>query len=154
MSARTATGTAHATVHAQLGARDDAGTPALRHVLVALLGAPVAWALHLAGSYVLIAWACSSGWTRGVRWALLALTAAALAAALGSALLARRRWMVARAVDRPDDDAWDARMGERTARISFLMVVGLVTSLVFAVGIVYAALTMAFVPACQPGVGA
>ena len=69
-------------------------------------------------------------------------------------MLARRQWLVARAADRPEDHTWDARMGERTARMSFLVVVGLVAAAVFAVGVVCARLTVAFVPACEAAVGA
>jgi hypothetical protein len=43
-------------------------------------------------------------------------------------------------------------MGERTARVSFLMVVGLITAAIFGLGIVYDTLTIWFVPLCEPGV--
>lgn len=47
---------------------------------------PVAWALHLVGSYLLVGWVCSSGGY----WALHALTLATLALALLGALLSWR----------------------------------------------------------------
>lgn len=136
------------------GARDridDAGTPRPSILLAALLGGGVAWSLHLLASYTLVAFACTTGW-RGVRAALVTVSVVALAATAGSGWLAWRRWQIARAVDRPEDDAWDARMGERTARVSFLMVVGLILSVLFGIGIVYEALAIWMVPLCEPGV--
>ena len=137
---------------AQAGTRDDAATPGRWTLLYALLGGAVAWSLHLLGSYVLLAYGCSSGWAL-TRPALVAVSLAALAVTAGSGLVARRRWLAARAVDRPLDDHWDARMGERTARVSFLMVVGLVLAIVFALGVVYEALTIYLAPLCEPGAG-
>lgn len=136
---------------AQAGTRDDAGTPGRWTLLFALLGAATAWSLHLLLSYVLLAWGCSSRWT-GTRPALAVLSAVALAITVASGMIARRCWLVARAVDRPTDDAWDARMGERTARVSFLMVVGLVLAAIFSLGVVYEALTVFLAPLCEPGV--
>jgi hypothetical protein len=136
---------------AQAGTRDDAGTPALSTLLFALLGGATAWSLHLLASYTLLAYACSSGWG-GVRTALVAISLLALGMTAWSGVVARRRWRVARAIDRPEDDAWDARMGEGTARVSFLMVTGLALSLIFALGIVYEAVTIFLAPLCAAGV--
>jgi hypothetical protein len=58
--------------------------------------------------------------------------------------------MRARAVDRPTDDRWDARMGERTARVSFLMVMGLVMAALFALGIAYQAAPVLLAQTCAP----
>ena len=60
---------------------------------------------------------------------------------------------MAREVDRPTDDTWDARMGERSARVSFLMVVGLTLALVASIGVVFEAMTIFLAPLCEPGVG-
>lgn len=136
---------------AQGGTRDDAGTPALPTLLFALLGGATAWSFHLLASYTLLAYACSSGWS-GARPALVAIALVALAVTAWSGVVARRRWRVARAIDRPEDDAWDARMGERTARVSFLMVTGLVLSLIFALGIVYEGIAVFLAPLCPAGV--
>jgi hypothetical protein len=138
--------------NAQAGVRDDAGTPSTRTLLFALLGGAVAWSLHLLASYTLLAYGCTSKWA-GTRPALAAISLAALAVTAWSGRVARRSWLVAREVDRPTDDAWDARMGERTARVSFLMVVGLVLAVVFSIGIVYEATTIFLAPLCEPGVG-
>ena len=137
---------------AQSGARDDAATPSSSTLLVALLGGMTAWSLHLLASYTLLAFGCTSK-LAGTRPALVAISIAALVATVGSGILARRRWRMARAVDTPADDAWDARMGERTARVSFLMVVGLVLAIVSSIGVVFEALTIFLAPLCEPGVG-
>ncbi|MGH7638533.1 MAG: hypothetical protein ACREOK_12870 [Gemmatimonadaceae bacterium] len=138
---------------AQGGTLDDAGSPRPAVLLVALLGGAAAWTFHLLGSYVLIAWACSSGVNEtAARVALAGVSAVALIAAGVVAFIARRRWRIAREIDRPLDDAWDARMGERTARASFLLVVGLVLAGVFAVGILYEGITVFLAPLCEPGV--
>ena len=137
---------------AQAGTRDDAATPGLPTLLVALLGGATAWSLHLLASYTLLAYGCTSRWA-GTRPALVAISIAALAATIGSGIVARRRWRMAREVDRPTDDTWDARMGERSARVSFLMVVGLTLALVASIGVVFEAMTIFLAPLCEPGVG-
>ena len=128
---------------------DDAATPSLPALLAALLGAPVAWTLHLLVAYVLVALDCATSWAGG-RVAVAALTVVTLGAAVASGVLARRLWVRAREVDRPTDDAWDARMGERTARVSFLMVVGLANAVLFGIGIAYQAVPVLLVPVCAP----
>lgn len=129
---------------------DDAGTPSRTALLVALLGAPVAWTVHLLAAYGLVALDCSTRWSGG-RGAVGALTAVALLGAGASGLLARRLWVRARAADRPADDAWDARMGDRTSRVAFLMLVGLVLAVLFAVAIAYQAAPVLLVPVCSAG---
>jgi hypothetical protein len=136
---------------AQAGIRDDAGTPTLSVLLFALLGGATAWSVHLLASYTLLAYACSSRWG-GLRPALVAIALVALAVTAWSGVIARRRWLVARAIDRPEDDSWDARMGERTARASFLMVTGLVLSVIFALGILYEGVVIFLAPLCPAGV--
>lgn len=132
---------------------DDAGTSRPLILLVALLGSGVAWSIHLLASSVVVAFACSTGWG-GARSALVIVSVAALTATAGSGWLAWTHWHIARVVDRPEDDSWDARMGERTARASFLMVMGLVAAILFGIGIGYQALTIWTVPLCEPGVSA
>jgi hypothetical protein len=131
-------------------ARDDAATPSLPALLFALFGAAVAWTVHLLVAYVVVALDCSTRWD-GTRAALAALTALTLGTAAASGLAARRLWVRARAADRPTDDTWDARMGDRTARVSFLMMTGLVLAVLFAVAIVYQAVPIFLVPVCAPG---
>lgn len=131
---------------------DDAATPSLGRLLAALLGAAGAWTAHLLASYGVVAYACSTGWG-GARATVALLTLVALAAAVASGLLARRLWRRARAVDRPVDDTWDSRMGDRTARVSFLMVVGLVLAVLFGIGIAYQGAPLLLVPVCAPMAG-
>jgi len=131
---------------------DEAGTPGLWTLLAALLGGAAAWSLHFLLSYVLLAVGCSTRWS-GARPALLVLSLVALAATIASGWIAWRQWRVAREIDTPTDDAWDARMGERTARVSFLMVLGLFFAGLFALGIVYEAITVWLAPLCEPGRG-
>jgi hypothetical protein len=130
-------------------AGDDAGTPSRAALLVALLGAPTAWTVHLLASYLAVALDCATRWD-GARVTVAALTVAALAAAVGSGVLARRLWARARAADRPTDDAWEARMGERTARVSFLMVVGLALAVLFSIGIAFQGAPTLLAPVCAP----
>lgn len=128
---------------------DDAATPSLPALLFALLGGAVAWTVHLLAAYTLVTVDCSTEWNGG-RLTVGVLTLVSLAVTAAAGLLARRLWLRARAVDRPVDDAWDARMGERTARVSFLAVVGLVLAILFAVAIVYEAMPLLMVPVCAP----
>ncbi len=144
------TGTGVERAAAQAGV-DDAGTPGLWTILLAVLGPPTWWSVHFLLSYVLVTFACTTGWA-GARPALTAISAVALALTVWSGATARRRWHHSRDVDRPTDDAWDARMGERTARVSFLMVVGIALAIVFSIGIVYEVLAVWLVPLCEPGV--
>lgn len=143
--------TREARVHDQAGL-DDAGTPGLWTTLWALLGGAVTWTLHLLVSYSAVAYACTTGRGAGARHALLAVSVVALLLTASSGLVAWRRWHIARAVDRPFDDHWDARMGERTARVSFLMVAGLILAVLFGIAIVYATMTLYAVPLCEPGI--
>jgi hypothetical protein len=128
---------------------DDAATPSLPALLIALLGGATAWTLHLLIAYAMVALDCSTAWDGG-RAGIAVLTVVTLAATAASGLLARRLWVRARTVDRPSDDAWDARMGDRTSRVAFLMVVGLVSAVLFGIAIVYEALPLLFVPVCSP----
>lgn len=130
---------------------DDAGSAKLTTLLWALLGGAVVWTAHLLVTYALVAYACTTVWRDGVRETLLAISVVALALCAWSGLTASRRWRLSRAVDRPTDDAWDARMGERTARVSFLMVTGLILTILFSIAIFYEALTLYLVPLCAPG---
>ncbi|MBC8089655.1 MAG: hypothetical protein H7Z40_20520 [Phycisphaerae bacterium] len=131
---------------------DDAGTPSLTVLFAALLGGPVAWTLHLFFSYAAVAIDCATDWSSS-RLVVAVVTVLAASMALGTAWLARRVWLRARDIDRPTDDSWDARMGERTARVSFLMVSGLVMSLLFTVAIVYAGIPLFYLATCPAGAG-
>lgn len=126
---------------------DDAGTPSAGVLLLALLGAPLAWTLHLFVSYSIVAVDCATPWSSG-RAVVAVATAGGITLSVCSGLVARHVWMRSRAIDRPTDDAWDARMGERTARVSFLMVAGLMLSALFTIAITYAGLSLLFLSTC------
>ena len=131
----------------------DAATPSLPALLFALLGAAAAWTVHLLVAYVVVAYDCATRWG-GTHIALAVLTVVTFGASLASGLLAHRLWMRARAADRPTDDTWDARMGDRTSRVSFLMMVGVVLAVLFAISIVYQAVPVFMVSVCSPATGA
>ena len=51
---------------AQAGTRDDAGTPGGWTLLWALLGGAVVWSVHLLVTYIVLAYACTTGWRSAV----------------------------------------------------------------------------------------
>lgn len=143
--------TLHGHSAASITTRDGLHQPSLAAVLFALLGGALMWVLHILGAYVLITWACAEDWPH-VRLVLLALTVVTVAVTAWSGVVARHQWLRARATDRPTDDAGDARMGERTARVSFIMVTGLLLAVVFGAAEIFQALAMPFTPLCEAGV--
>jgi hypothetical protein len=96
--------------------------------LVAVLGAPVAWTVHLLASYAVVGLGCAAGWS-GPGRSLALVTAICLAAALGSGLLAYRRW---RATDAGTD----------------IVLVGVLGTPVFLLAITLEALVPLFLPLC------
>lgn len=126
--------------------------PGTRSLLVASLGAPVAWVVHFNGVYLAVSMWCSAGWP-GARAAVVALTAICAAASVGAGLLALRLWRRAREglrvdLEPGDPGAWDARMGERGARSVFLLVTAMFLAVVFTLGIVLEGIPPLFVPLC------
>jgi uncharacterized membrane protein YhaH (DUF805 family) len=99
--------------------------------LVAVLGAPVAWMLHLLASYAVVGLACAAHWNRAGS-TLVLVTAICLAAALASGGVAYRRW---RAAGRAG--------GERD-----IMLVGIFGTAIFGAAILLESLVPAFVPLC------
>jgi hypothetical protein len=102
-------------------------------MLVAVLGAPVAWMLHLLVSYAVVGLACAAGWGRA-DGSLAIVTAICLAATLAAGAVAYRRW-------RPEPA--QAAEGERD-----VVLVGVLGAPVFAVAIVLEAIVPAFLPLC------
>jgi hypothetical protein len=126
--------------------------PETRSLVVAVLGTPVAWAVHFNGMYLMIAMWCSAGWP-GARIAIALFTLVCAAASAACGLLALRLWRRAREGLRVDPEPgdpgpWDARMGERGARAVFLLVVALFLAVVFTLGIVLEGLPPLFTPLC------
>lgn len=126
-----------------------------RRLLVALVGSPLAWTLHLFAAYAIVALWCANGWG-GVGAAIGVLTALCAAAAVGSGALAvglRRHGQAALHWD-PEPgvpEPWDARLGERGARAVFLSVVAVFMAVIFTLLIVLQGLPPLFTPACPAG---
>lgn len=133
-------------------AQYQAYQPGTRALILAVLGTPVAWALHFNGVYLIIAMWCSASWP-GARTAIVAFTLLCAAASAACGLLALRLWRRAREGLRMDAEPgdpreWDARMGERGARSVFLLVVAMFLAVVFTLGIVLEGLPPLFAPLC------
>jgi len=143
---------AHAGGRAQARARDVRRIDAWRLVL-ALLGAPVAWTLHLLVGYVIVAFGCATAWG-GTDAAIVALTVACAAGAVAAGLLGLRLWRRAQehrlSDEEPgDDEPWDARLGERGARANFLAIAGVMLAILFTYAIVIEGLPPLFAPTCS-----
>lgn len=126
--------------------------PAARALLLAVLGSPVAWAVHFNGAYLAVSMWCSAGWS-GARVAVVVLTLICAAGAAAAGLLAFKLWRRAREglrvdMEPGDPGAWDARMGERGARSVFLLVTAMFLSVIFTLGIVLEGLPPLFLPLC------
>jgi len=101
-------------------------------LLMAVLGAPVAWMLHLMVSYAVVGLACAAGWNRA-DGSLVLVTAICLVAALACGVATYRRW---RATGHAGD--WERDV----------MLVGVVATAVFALAILLQAVVPAFLPLC------
>lgn len=137
---------------AQVGARDVRRIDGWR-LLLALLGAPVAWTLHLFVGYTLVAFGCATAWS-GTDAAIVVLTVACATAAVAAGLLGLRLWRQAQAhrlsdEEPGDDEPWDARLGERGARTNFLAIAGVMLAIVFTYAIVIEGLPPLFAPTCS-----
>lgn len=99
---------------------------------------PVAWALHLLGSYVLVTWVCETGH----HWTLHATTLVTLAMSLIGGWLAWRQWGVA-------GRRWPGDSDNRfSSRIQFMALGGLILSLLSALLIVAEGIPNFFLGAC------
>jgi hypothetical protein len=121
-------------------------------LLLALLGSPLAWTVHLLAGYFVVTLWCSAGWTSSDT-ALAVLTLLCAGAAIASGVLALKLWRQGQRGLRSDVEpgvpgSWDARMGERGSRGIFLAVVGLFMSGMFTYLIVLQGLPPFFTPAC------
>ncbi len=126
--------------------------PRGRHLLLALLGAPVAWTLHLGAGYLVVTVWCSRGWS-GADATIGILTLICAGAALVSGMLAFRLWRQGQRSLLTDEEpggpeSWDSRMGERGARAAFLAVLGLFMGGLFAYLIVLQGLPPLYTPTC------
>lgn len=123
-----------------------------RRLLLALLGSPLAWVVHLLAGYLVIALWCSSGWS-GAEAVLGILTLMCAGAALASAVLAFRLWRQGQRALLADaepgaPESWDSRMGERGARAAFLAVLALFMGGLFGFLIVLQGIPPLYTPIC------
>jgi hypothetical protein len=97
--------------------------------MLALFGAPVAWAVHIGARYPLVLLACHDG----VWWPMHAVSVACVLASLGALALSIVVWRRARAEMESvqGESAADPALRRRLARLGFLGRAGVVTSLVF-----------------------
>jgi hypothetical protein len=116
----------------------SAGTGPL---LIALLGAPLAWALHLGLSYFLVALDCATSWNGGRSGVLLATIGCALAAA-GAGLYAWRTWKRMR-FSRTQREAMNPAPTHE-----FFLLGGVVLALLFTAAIMMAGLSPLVLPMC------
>jgi hypothetical protein len=112
-----------------------------RTMLVALLGAPVVWVVHLAVSYFLVALDCNTRWD-GARTAVLFATILAVLAAGGTGAFAWRGWK------RTRGNGPDIRLDPANVR-EFLALAGAALAALFAVAIVLTGIAPLFLPTCS-----
>ena len=128
--------------------------PPGRRLLLALLGSPLAWTVHLLAGYLVVTVWCSSGWS-GADEIIGILTVVCAGAAAASGVLGFRLWRQGQGVLLSDEepggpDSWDSRLGERGARAAFLAVLGLFMGALFAYLIVLQGLPPLYAPTCPP----
>lgn len=109
-------------------------------LLVALLGAPLVWMVHLAASYFLVALHCGTGWT-GARIAIALVTLLGALAAAATGLFAWRRWKRIRPVS-------GAEPLDPIDTTAFLLLSGAVLAALFTGAIVLTGLSPLFLPMC------
>ena len=118
------------------------GAGELWRLLVAALGGPVAWSLHLGLCYFFVTLECISGW-RGSDLAVAVATVLLALASAASGLLAYR--MLRR---RRPAEGWAAALGESRGQRELLLVVGMLFAALSVLAIIYAGVAPLFVPTC------
>lgn len=118
------------------------GAPAARHqglaLWIAWLAGPLAWAIHLSVSYMIVSWVCATGH----HVVLHVLTAGTFLMTTGGFLLAWRLW-------RAGDFRWPDEGGTRLARMQFMAVSGVVLSVLFAMMILMEGVPSLLLDACR-----
>jgi hypothetical protein len=127
-------------------------SPRVGLLLLALIGSPLAWTLHLLVGYLIVTLACATGW-QGADLAIGVLTVLCVGMAAASGVLALRLWRQGqsglRSGAKPGGpQPWDARMGERGARSVFLAVLGVLMAGMFAYLILLQGMPPLFTPTC------
>ena len=115
----------------------------LAAIFTSVLGAPVAWTLHLFASYLILTIGCRTGWA-GTTPAILVVTILFAAAAFASGVLAFRRWQRTSGEDRD----WRMAISEPRTR-DLLWMLGILAAALFGVTILLAGLPPLLVPLCQ-----
>jgi hypothetical protein len=111
-------------------------------LLVGFLGAPVAWALHLAVSYLLVTLDCNSAWD-GARTAIVLATVGFAAAALGAGALGWRGWKRVRGQMLPGELLDPMRIR------GFLTLSGVLMAVLFTGAIILAGMSPLILPMCS-----
>jgi hypothetical protein len=115
---------------------------ATKTLLLAFLGAPTAWALHLAVSYFLVSLGCGAQW-QGARDAVIVATILCAVTAGAAGVFGWRRWKAARG------SAGGAAF--ETDRVpQFLAISGAVLAALFTGAIILAGMSPLFLPLCSP----
>lgn len=113
-------------------------------LLVGFLGPPVAWALHLAVSYLLVTLDCSTSWNGG-RTSIIIATIIFAAAALSAGALGWRGWKRIQGRVEPGELLDPMRMR------GFLTLSGVLMAVLFAGAIILAGMSPLLLPMCGTG---
>jgi hypothetical protein len=118
------------------------GVPATRSLVLAFLGAPALWTLHLALSYFLVSLGCSNGWD-GAKAAIVVATVLCAAVAMAIGVFAWKQRKVARG-DNGETQLDPGPVPE------FLAISGAVLAVLFTGAIIMAGISPFFLPLCSP----
>jgi hypothetical protein len=123
-------------------------------LLLALFGAPLAWVIQLTASEPLAAYGCypyqvplSAPLWEGLPWLLAAISAICLGIALVSGFIAWKLWHDP--MREPAGSEGDA--GMRSGRTRFLIKLGLMSSFIFIVAVIFNVCAVLLVPLCHSG---
>jgi hypothetical protein len=116
--------------------------PTSRSLVLAFLGAPTLWALHLALSYFLVSLGCGTGWD-GAKPAVIVATILCAVAAMAIGLFAWKQWKPA-----PRGNA-EAELDPGPVS-EFLAISGAVLAVLFTGAIIMAGISPFFLPLCSP----
>jgi hypothetical protein len=116
--------------------------PTNRSLVLAFLGAPTLWAVHLALSYFLVSLGCATGWG-GAKPAVVVATLLCAVAAMAIGLFAWKRRKAARSGD-TETELDPGPVPE------FLAISGAVLAVLFTGAIIMAGMSPFFLPLCSP----
>ncbi len=113
-------------------------------LLFAFLGSPLAWAVHFNLIYLLVALFCTTGW-RGAPAAVGIATVVFLAISAAAGVVAYRQWRAHARGTR----GWDTALAETSGRVSFLLLIGMISAVLFTTLILFEGVPIFFVPPCS-----